>query len=120
MEHDQGDWWSVTLPHTDIPVGADRAYRAWFDLTAVPLSMYLNIQSDDGLWLYVNGQPVGHWGGDWQQEGCVNEHANCLETTSIEPVDITPWLVPGSNLLAARVSNPVENAYFEISPECRE
>ena len=61
---------------------------------------------------------MGQWGGAWQMEGCVNEHANCLITTPVDPVDVTALLVEGPNLLAARVSNPVLNSYFDVLPIC--
>ncbi|MCA9299663.1 MAG: hypothetical protein KDA28_11385, partial [Phycisphaerales bacterium] len=73
---------------------------------------------DDGLWVWVNGTYVGNWGGAWQEEGCVNENAECLVTIQVDPIDVTDLLVVGTNTLAARVSNPVANAYFEILPEC--
>lgn len=122
-------WWDpranpstapVTLPHVDIPVGSDRAYRATFSLDALPAALQLSLQSDDGLWLWVNGVEVGHWGGDYQQEGCVNDNARCVQTVEVPELDITPWLQPGENLIAARVSNPVMNAWFEILPRCED
>ncbi len=63
---------------------------------------------------------VGQWGGGWQEEGCVNDEANCGETTEVAPVDVTALLVAGENTIAARVSNPVVNSYFSITPECIE
>lgn len=108
----------VALPHTDIPVGQDRVYVARFDLVEIPPHVALNLQSDDGIRVWVNGVAVGDWGGDWQQEGCVNENANCVVTTTVPPVAVTSLLQVGTNHVAARVSNPVANAWFEILPEC--
>lgn len=108
----------VVLPDLGIPVGWDRAYVATFDLAEIPFNLSLNLQSDDGIWVWVNGTLAGHWGGEWQQEGCVNENANCLVTSAVAPVDVTGLLVVGTNVLATRVSNPILNAYFEILPEC--
>lgn len=108
----------VVLPDLGIPVGWDRAYVATFDLAEIPFNLSLNLQSDDGIWVWVNGTLAGHWGGEWQQEGCVNENANCLVTSAVDPVDVTGLLVVGTNTLATRVSNPILNAYFEILPEC--
>lgn len=113
-------WVALSLPDTTIPVHQDRAYRAWVELPALPAGLTLELQSDDGLWLWVNGAAVGHWGGDWQEEGCVNEDANCLARVDVAPVDITPWLVEGQNLIAARVSNPVMHSWFELKPSCVE
>ncbi len=108
----------VSLPHRDIPVGSDRAYVGSFWLDTLPPGLFVDIQSDDGLWVWVNGVEVGHWGGDWQEEGCVNENAECLYTVDIDPVEVTDLLVPGENRFAARVSNPVANAWFELTPSC--
>jgi len=114
------DWDPVLLPDRDIPVGEDRAYVGLFDLPEIPVNLSLNLQSDDGIIVWVNGQYVGQWGGDWQLEGCVNENAQCLVTIQVDPVDVTHLLHVGTNTVATRVSNPVENAYFEIIPECEE
>lgn len=111
---------AISLPDLDIPVGSDRAYRATFTLSGVPDALLLSLQSDDGLWLWVNGEPAGHWGGDYQEEGCVNENARCVQTVAVPALDITPLLRRGENVIAARVSNPVANAWFEILPSCQE
>jgi hypothetical protein len=108
----------VVLPDTAVPVGMDRAYRAEIELSEVPLDLSLNLQSDDGIEVWVNGTFVGQWGGPWQEEGCVNENAQCLVTTNVPPVSVTDLVVPGANVIAARVSNAIANAYFEVIPEC--
>ena len=84
----------------------------------VPAGLSLDLQSDDGLWVYVNGTEIGHWGGSWQAEGCVNDNAWCGVTTQVDPVDITPWLNAGENLVAARVSNAIDGAWFELTVIC--
>jgi hypothetical protein len=112
-------WTELALPDVaQIPAGQDRAYRAIFTLDALPPALEITLQSDDGIWLYLNSEPVGHWGGEWQQEGCVNDESSCLVFVSVDPLDVTPWLVEGENVLAARVSNPVENAWFDLTAAC--
>lgn len=106
------------LPDQSIPVGFDRTYRAHFDLGELPPTLLLDMQSDDGIWVWLNGQAVGHWGGDWQQEGCVNENAQCVITETVAPVDATSFLQVGTNTMAARLSNPILNSWFEIVPSC--
>ncbi len=115
---DVSAWDPVTLPDRAIPIGQDRAYVGTFELTEIPLNLSLSLQSDDGISVWVNGAFVGQWGGSWQAEGCVNENAQCLVTIQVPPVDVTSLLQLGTNVVAARVSNPVQNAYFEIIPEC--
>jgi hypothetical protein len=112
---------SIELPDVDgAPAGSDRAYRAevWFD--ELPEGLMADLQSDDGIWLWVNGVEVGHWGGDWQQEGCVNENAQCVERVDVPPIELTPFLIEGDNLIEARVSNAVMGHYFELIPHCAE
>lgn len=117
---DSAAYAAVTLPHQDIPIGTDRVYRATFTLDEIPPDVSLNLQSDDGLQVYLNGEEVGAWGGSWQQEGCVNEQASCKEYEIVPPVRVTDQLVVGSNVIASRVTNPVVNAYFSIVPVCVE
>jgi hypothetical protein len=114
------DWSDVLLPDVGpIPQGADRAYRAVVTFDELPPGeLNLSLSSDDGLWLWVNGTFVGHWGGGWQQEGCVNENAGCLESVDVADQDVTDLLVGGENVIAARVSNPVMDAWFEVEAHC--
>jgi len=118
---DMVGWSTVAMPDQGhSPPGTDRAYRAAFWLESIPPALMLSMQSDDGLWFWLNGQPVGHWGGSWQEEGCVNDDAACVQTVTVDPVDVTPLLVPGWNAAAARVSNPVMNAFFDVYTDCVE
>lgn len=118
-DHQMIDYSTVSMPdqgHT--PPGYDRVYRATFEVWGLPPALFLSMQSDDGMWFFVNGEEVGHWGGDWQMEGCVNDDANCEESFVVDPVDISGLLVEGVNTVAARVSNAVDNAYFDVYTEC--
>ena len=64
------DWSTVSVPDSGHnPAGSDRAYRAVLNLPSLGNRLFVDLQSDDGLWLWVNGSPVGHWGGNWQEEG---------------------------------------------------
>lgn len=114
-------WQAVTLPDVGaVPAGNDRVYRGTVVVTGAPPSVLVEMQSDDGLALWIDGQPVGTWGGAWQQEGCVNDAANCLTFTEVDPVDVSARLGEGTHLVAARVSNPVENAYLDLRFRCAE
>ncbi len=118
---DAGAWSVLSLPDRGMtPQGTDRAYRAEFTLDILPPMLTVSVQSDDGLWMWLNGVALGHWGGEWQEEGCVNDRAECLETTVVEPLDVTDLIRPGRNVVAARVSNPVMNTYFDVLPECQD
>ncbi len=113
------DFSTVSIPDSGhIPSGYDKVYRAEFYLDQLPPALFLSMQSDDGISFYLNDQLVGSWGGDWQEEGCVNDNAGCTESTTVAPVDVTDFLQIGTNIAAARVSNPVDNSYFEVYTEC--
>ncbi len=121
VDYDMLDYSTVLLPdmgHT--PPGMDRVYRATFDLWNLPPALFLSMQSDDGMAFWVNGTLVGEWGGGWQAEGCVNDDSNCSEFVIVPPQDITDLLVEGYNVVAARVSNPVMNAFFDTYTECKD
>lgn len=119
-DYDMVGWSTIAMPEQNVPSEHDKAFRATFELSEVPPDMHLELQSDDGLWVWVNGVEVGHWGGDWQEEGCVNENASCLEQVDVEPIDVTGLLVPGTNVVAARVSNAIDRSWLELVPFCQE
>ena len=115
------DYSTVSMPDQGhITSGYDKVYRAEFQVDTMPPALFLSMQSDDGMAFYLNGQLVGEWGGVWQEEGCVNDNAGCTESIIVAPVDVTSYLVYGRNVAAARVSNPVDNSYFEVYTECVE
>jgi len=121
LDYDMVGFSTVSMPdagHT--PAGTDKVYRATFHLDWVPDKLFLSMQSDDGMWFYANGELLGHWGGDWQEEGCVNDDASCTEYVYVDPVDISDLLQVGSNVVAARVSNPIMNSFFDVYTECEE
>lgn len=119
VDFDMVGFSTVAMPDQGhAPPGTDRVYRASFELWNLPPALFLSMQSDDGMAFWVNGQLLGEWGGTWQSEGCVNDDANCSEYVIVPPQDITPLLVEGWNVVAARVSNPVMNAFFDTYTEC--
>lgn len=101
-----------------VPQGSDRAYRATFDLDGPLDQLSVGFDSDDGLRVWLNGELLGRWGGDWQQEGCVNGAAGCTDTESVPPIPVEDLLVEGANVLAARVSNPLLDSWFDAGTSC--
>lgn len=119
--YDMVGWSTVSLPDSGhCPAGQDRAYRAWFQPDDLEHKYKFRLQSDDGIWVYVNGDLVGHWGGDWQEEGCVNDGASCTSTVDVDPINLTDALHTGDNLVAIRVSNAINNQYFDLEVECED
>lgn len=118
-DYEMRDYSTVSMPDEGhIPSGYDKSYRVDLWLDAEGPRIFVDLQSDDGLWVYVNGERVGQWGGGWQEEGCVNDLANCTEFVEVSAVEITDKLNVGRNVLAVRVSNAVNNSYMWVSPRC--
>jgi hypothetical protein len=119
--HDGTGLSAITLPDIgQIPPGQDRAYVGTLDVVGTPPALTLDLQSDDGIAVWIDGVAVGTWGGAWQQEGCVNDQANCLQFVLVDPVDVTDLLGEGTHVLAMRVSNPVEGSYADLSVFCED
>jgi len=113
------DFSTVQVPERGQPSpGWDKVYvvRLWLD--APGPQVYLDLQSDDGLEVYLNGDFIGQWGGGWQEEGCVNDDANCTEFVYAPPVEITDDLNVGENVLAVRLSNAIGGAFMGVTPRC--
>lgn len=111
----------VVLPDVgSIPPGFDRVYTSTLEVSGNAPSWSMELQSDDGIAIWVDGVPVGAWGGRWQEEGCVNDAANCVQFELVDPVDITEHLTDGPHELAVRVSNPVESSYADVRLHCLE
>lgn len=112
-------WAAVALPDVGtIPRGSDRVYRGVLRVVGSPPGTKLELQSDDGISVWINGARVGTWGGAWQQEGCVNDDASCIVFEYVDPVDISTRVQEGDNLIAFRVSNPIANSYADLRVHC--
>jgi len=104
LSFDDSQWMNLQLPDTNtIPSGQDRYYRLQYNVVFTSTTKIL-LSSDDGAWLYVNGQTVGHWGADCHGGARAN---NVL-------VDITAYIHPGNNLIAVHVSNGPGGSLFNL------
>ena len=115
---DTSSFQETSLPDRSIEAGYDKIYRSELSLPSTNLILLLDVQSDDGIWVYINEMSVGHWGGTWQEEGCVNDDAECVESVHVDKIDITSFLQSGMNHIATRVSNPVFGSYFDLNVQC--
>lgn len=119
-DFNDSNWDMVSLPQVnDINAQENRFYRTSFTPPS-DTNVYLNLASDDGVWLYINGAFIGHWGGECQQTGCVGDTPwTCNSQESWSPLDITPYLIPGqSNLLAVQVTNSnyvIPSSFFSFT-----
>jgi murein DD-endopeptidase MepM/ murein hydrolase activator NlpD len=101
---DDSSWTDALIPDNGtIPSGQDRYYRLNYHV-AEPTSTEVTLSSDDGTWLYVNGQLVGQWGGDCQGEGGADGVV----------VDIGGYLQAGDNVIAVHVHNGPGDSSFDV------
>jgi hypothetical protein len=101
---DMADWDLTFVPFTEAMSGpVDRFFRGFFIADKVETAM-LSFSSDDGIDIFVNSQPLGSWGRGCHAPGCVNMQV-CGIIDQVAPVDITDFLIPGENLIAAHVTN---------------
>jgi hypothetical protein len=109
-EFDDVDWEHIELPDDNSfgdEVKHARFYRSYFHLRAAAESLSAVFSSDDGIWIYVNGRPLGHWGARENRGGCVNDPLErCGVNGTVQPVPIPQdVLVPGRNVVAVKVNN---------------
>ena len=114
---DDSLWSPLSVPdHGHIGGAQDRFYRGTFTLSG-PVSGVVSFDSDDGIWVYVNGTSVGHWGGDCHQPGCVGRPAVSPSCSGpLVNLDVSGYLQPGVNVIAAQVSNATVccDSYFNL------
>ena len=115
-DFDDSSWQDITIPDIDsFSNGNDRFYRAEFFSIPELAKTKIWFQSDDGIWIYVNGDFVGHWGSECGGGCCVN-CAGCGCNEVVAPVDITSYLHEGDNVFAVMVNNGYCcNSYFYMS-----
>jgi hypothetical protein len=107
---DDGDWEEITLPDDNSfgeQTERNRLYRARFHLEEPTDSMNLVFSSDDGIWIYVNGNFLGHWGAKENKPGCVNDPLNRCGIDGTIPAVPIPigFLKAGANSLAVKFNN---------------
>lgn len=111
------DYWSnlISMPDRDWGCeNCDRYYRGYFYVSSIKTfakNYLLSINSDDGIWIYINGEYYGHIGGAIHQQGCVNM-TWCWENRNIQPFNINKYLIAGKNVIAVHVSESIDNEYF--------
>jgi len=88
-----------------------RKYRGSFNLESIPQDLKMSFSSDDGLWLYVNGKFIGHWGADSNTSPfCVNNYG-CANVQKVDDILLTN-LVKGKNVISAIVYDGGGGEYF--------
>jgi len=113
---DDSGWLTTLLPdeNTWACDMCDRFYRSKFTLTSFR-RVTIRFASDDSIEIWINGSLVGRWGPGCQQGGCVNNPRGiCAINTDVAPVDITRFLIRGSNALAVHVSTAGGGHFFDL------
>lgn len=110
VDFNDRSWSPIDLPDDNSfgeQTSRSRLYRSRFHLEDPNETLQLIFSSDDGIWIYINGRFLGHWGADEDDGGCVNDPLNrCGENGIVPPVTIPSALLhPGENLIAVKVNN---------------
>ena len=115
ISFNESGWEEISLPDKDW--GCDncyRRYRGTFNLETVPNNLKMQFSSDDGLWLYVNGKFIGHWGAnDVNEQKCVNGGI-CFYNEGVEDI-LLDNLVKGKNVISAIVVDGGSDEYFNLN-----
>lgn len=111
-DFDDRDWEEIELPDDDSfgdEIKHKRHYRTRFYVERPTESLSLVFSSDDGIWIYVNGRFLGHWGARENKGGCVNDSLErCGINGTVPPVPIPEsFLREGENIIAVKVNNGV-------------
>ena len=109
-EFDDRDWDPITLPDNNAfgdEVKHARYYRSSFSLKDASESLAAVFSSDDGIWIFINGRFLGHWGAKENEGGCVNDPlGRCGINGTVQPVAIpSEFLKTGENIIAVKVNN---------------
>jgi len=109
-DFNDSDWEEIELPDNNEfgeDVKRQRYYRSRFWLREPSEALSVVFSSDDGIWIYVNGHLLGHWGARENEAGCVNDPLErCGINGTVPPVPIPPeFLHPGENVVAVKVNN---------------
>lgn len=96
-----GAWKNETLPKRS---GWDcdncyKRFRGTFELGEIAQDLKLGFASDDGIWVYINGQFMGNWGGTSPANLlCVNQ-GGCANNINVPDIKMNN-LVQGKNVIS--------------------
>lgn len=113
---DDSSWITATIPFRgEDSNDDDRYYRSTFNWDGVT-DLGIEFGSDDGLAIYINGEPLGEWGSGWRIEGCVNDPYNdCAISTIVPPQQIPAlMLLIGDNTIAIDIWNARVCCYYSL------
>jgi hypothetical protein len=109
-DFDDRDWEVIMLPDDNAfgdEIKHARYYRSRFSLKDANESVAAVFSSDDGIWIFINGRFLGHWGAKENEGGCVNDPlGRCGVNGTVQPVIIpSEFLRAGENTIAVKVNN---------------
>ena len=115
--YNDSNWQYAKLPDKNWNCdNCDRYYRGYFEVSTISDYAHdyaIDISSDDGIWIYINGKFFGHLGGGVHQQGCVNT-SYCSSVKNINPIQIDDYLIKGKNVIAVRVSESIGSELFNL------
>jgi len=109
---DDSSWTPVILKNSWS--GSDRYYRGRFTAEAAGQPLTLTYSSDDKIKVFLNSSQIALHG-SCHQVGCVNAPPSwgCSANEPASAIDLSPWVVPGLNVLAVWVTNGMSGAQFD-------
>ncbi|MBX7044263.1 MAG: hypothetical protein K1X86_00370 [Ignavibacteria bacterium] len=115
------DTWTSNISIPDKNWGCsqcDKYYRSSFQVNSGELSSLnftIKTQTDDGNWVYINDNLLGHYGGNLHQSGCVNmTEWYCASNANVGQLRINELLTEGLNNVSVHVSEAYDSEYFKI------
>lgn len=111
----ESDWRRIGLPDAGTLLPSRYAvYRHWFDANPDQNDLFVQLASQDGCEIFVNGERLGHYGGTGRRKGSVNRE-NYIPNEVVNDIPIPrSMLRNGQNLIAAAVYNSEGASYFNL------
>jgi hypothetical protein len=100
-------WLGKPQEAVSVKLSEDTNHTALRPVSQESEAVNLVFSSDDGVWIYVNGRFLGHWGAPEKRGGCVNDPLKrCGIDGSVPAVSVPEsFLRPGDNVIAVKVHN---------------
>jgi len=117
MGYNDSSWINITLPTPckDTCTDCDFYFRKKINISGTPLSVKYKFNSDDGIWLWVNGNYVTHHGADCNKGGCAGGGGGCCNGAENDVWrDITSYFNAGDNIVAVHLSEHLGNEYLDM------
>jgi len=117
--YDDSAWYVARMPAVNnVPARTDRFFRGRFYLPT-EAEIQIEIKSDDGMWMWIDGESVGQDNAyqffDWctYEEGCYNGgNGGCRINYRVAPVYAR--LAAGYHVIAVDLENAIGGSYLSV------